>query len=187
MFYAILPRQLTQCGSAVLTLDHPAKDREGRGRYASGSAHKLNAITGTAYTLELGEAPSVGRSGFARIAIAKDRHGEVRQHAAAKQIATLHLESKEGDDALGWRLDGPSRSDANDAFRPTYLMQRASEYLAERSTPVSQSQVLKDVQGKQQYLKDALTRLVEEGFARCTDGPRNALLYEHVKPFRDAP
>ncbi len=51
-FGKLLPRWLADRGPAVTALDHVVKDREGRGRYAIGGVHKLNAVNGAAFVLE---------------------------------------------------------------------------------------------------------------------------------------
>ncbi|WP_052680410.1 AAA family ATPase [Streptomyces sp. NRRL F-4428] len=51
-FWRILPRWLAEQGPAVLLLDHVNKDRENRGRWATGSQHKLSGLNGCAFVLE---------------------------------------------------------------------------------------------------------------------------------------
>lgn len=182
--YSRVARPFTEHGCAVLIVDHVVKDREGRGRYATGSAHKLNIVSGAAYVMELGAAPSRGSAGFSRISVVKDRVGEVRPNAVGKQIATLHVASN-SDGCVSWRLETPSTADRDEAFRPTHLMREASRLLAAAEGPVSQARACNGVKGKREWVCLALTRLVEEGYARCTDGPRGALLYEHLENFAD--
>lgn len=183
-FYALVPRRLAECGAAVLTLDHVVKDRESRGRYASGSVHKLNAVTGASYTMELGSAPSRGAAGFSRLMIAKDRPSEVRPHSLGKQAATLHIESNDAG-CVSWRLAAPTAATADSPLRPTWYMERVSELLAESDEPMSQRQVVAAVGRKAEVVRLALSHLTSEGYIRCTNGSRNALLYTHVKGFSE--
>ena len=47
----LLPQRLANLGAAVASLDHVTKSSEGRGRYALGAVHKVNALddAGTRY------------------------------------------------------------------------------------------------------------------------------------------
>jgi hypothetical protein len=49
---ALLPRWAARQGLTVLVLDHVVKDTETRGRWATGSQHKLAGLDGVAFTLE---------------------------------------------------------------------------------------------------------------------------------------
>ena len=80
-FGRLLTRPLTDTGAAVLSLDHVTKDRESRGRYAIGGVHKLNGLSGAAFTLESVHRFGVGMAGKSRLYIAKDRPGQLRPHA----------------------------------------------------------------------------------------------------------
>ena len=65
----------------MASLDHVTKDREGRGRYAIGAVHKLNALDGGAYILENRHPFGVGRTGRSTVRVAKDRPGQLRRNA----------------------------------------------------------------------------------------------------------
>lgn len=75
-------RPLMMSGAAVIVIDHVTKSTEGRGRYALGAQHKLAAVSGAAYTVEVLEpirrAVGVEVQGRLRLTIAKDRPGTVR-------------------------------------------------------------------------------------------------------------
>jgi hypothetical protein len=53
VFSARLPRPFAATGAIVVMIDHVTKNREGRGRFAIGAQHKLSAVDGAAYTVEL--------------------------------------------------------------------------------------------------------------------------------------
>ncbi len=95
-----LPRWAARLGPAVLMLDHVVKNTSARGRFATGSQHKLAAIDGAGYVLECGQPFGKGMAGTSQLYIAKDRHGGVRAHAAAgrngmQHIGTLRIDATE--------------------------------------------------------------------------------------------
>lgn len=67
-------------GSAVVQLDHVVKDTDSRGRFATGSQHKLSALDGAAYTLTSISPFGRGREGMSRLHVMKDRPGGVRSY-----------------------------------------------------------------------------------------------------------
>jgi len=79
---SIYIRPLLEYGAAVIVIDHVTKSSEGRGRYALGAQHKLAAVSGAAYTVEVLEpirrALDVEVQGRLRLTVAKDRPGTVR-------------------------------------------------------------------------------------------------------------
>lgn len=75
-----LVKPFTRAGIAVLSADHVVKDREKRDRYALGSVHKANALTGAQINLEGAEAFGRDRRGASHVFVTKDRPGHLRQH-----------------------------------------------------------------------------------------------------------
>jgi hypothetical protein len=75
------PRLWEQTGAAVVLIDHVVKDREGQGRWAVGSQHKLAGVNGASYTFKVDEPFGRGRTGSATLGVAKDREGGVREFA----------------------------------------------------------------------------------------------------------
>src|SRR5262245_30986362 len=121
-FYRALPRRLARIGAAVLMLDHPVKNREDRGRWASGSQHKISGVD-VAYTIEATKPFGVGLHGISRLRLAKDRPGSIRAATLNGWAADLHLRS-EADGSVFAELH-PPRTTA-DVFRPTHLMEAIS-------------------------------------------------------------
>lgn len=77
---------ITPCiraGAAVLTADHVVKDRENRGRYALGSIHKGNALSGSLIVLENADPFGRGARGRSHVYVTKDRPGHLRGHGRA--------------------------------------------------------------------------------------------------------
>lgn len=70
----------TRVGAAVLTCDHVVKDRENRGRYALGSIHKGNALSGALIVLENADPFGRGARGRSHVYVTKDRPGHLRKH-----------------------------------------------------------------------------------------------------------
>jgi hypothetical protein len=101
---SILVKPLLTFGPAVVALDHVIKSREGRGRYALGAVHKLNAVSGAGFLLENIKPFGVGLKGRSRILITKDRPGQLRTHGKPS-IGGLHTY---GDLVLNSQDDGLS-------------------------------------------------------------------------------
>lgn len=93
-FMEQVPRRLARSGAAVVLVDHVVKAKGERGRFAIGAQHKLAGIDGAAYSFEVLRPFGRGLEGVARIEVAKDRPGFVRQVAAGgKLVGDLHLVS----------------------------------------------------------------------------------------------
>ncbi len=170
----------------MLSLDHVTKDREGRGRYALGAVHKLNAVDGAAFVLKNRATFGIGRIGRSTVLLAKDRPGQLRGHAQASAgslhwLADLVLVSHQGL-TVDASLEPPAdRTD--DDFRLTVLKGRVADALAGATTPLSVRDVLERVTGKQEATRKALACLIDEGFVVVDNGPRGARLHRLVKPF----
>ena len=70
-------------GAATLSCDHVVKNSDSRGRYAIGSAHKVNAIDGAAFLMENIEPFGRGLRGASAVYVTKDRPGQLRAHGKA--------------------------------------------------------------------------------------------------------
>ena len=97
-----LPRAIARkTGAAVVIVDHVNKDPETRGRFATGSQHKMSGLDGSAFTVEQRQPFGIGLQGVARIQIVKDRGGAVRPFGgprdkdAKQDIGEFHLDSTE--------------------------------------------------------------------------------------------
>lgn len=180
-FGRLLPRRISETGPAVVCLDHVVKSAEGRGRYALGGVHKLNALDGAAFVLENRKPLGIGLTGITTVRIAKDRPGQLRK---------LGLPGKDGmfwfaDLKLTSHAEGftevevvPPEAMTETEFRPTALMAKISAALSEHG-PMPQRQILATVKGRRQYAIDALALLQRDGFV--SDSSPHKLL----KPFTD--
>jgi hypothetical protein len=79
-FMRHFPRAIARATkAAVVLVDHVAKDRETRGRFAIGGQAKLASIDGAAYLAEPLDAIAPGRMGRLTLRVTKDRPGSVRK------------------------------------------------------------------------------------------------------------
>lgn len=176
-FGHMLPSALAAAGPAVLSLDHVVKDRDARGRYAIGGAHKLNMITGCAYTLDNRQPFAVGRTGRSALMVVKDRPAGVRRFAvpsragAGQWFADLVLVSET--EARGYlRLEPPPKAGAEGAEavrdpRAVALMQKIVAVLAKHG-PLSQRKIVAAVGGRRQTAIDALDLLILDGLVTAS-------------------
>jgi hypothetical protein len=65
-------------------------------------------------------------------------------------------------------------------------MECVSEYLASQDEPVSRASIERSVSGKAEYVRQAIGALVEEGYARETEGKGGAKPIEFVRFYREA-
>jgi hypothetical protein len=182
-FLGRLPRPVADAGPAVALLDNVSKSRETRGRYALGAVHKLNAVNGAAYTLQLKQEFGHDRMGKARIVIAKDRPGRVREHCPGKTAGDLVLDSKP-DGSVFANLYPPEgadrpRDEPPTLFRPTVLMERIWDY-AEANPGLSGNALETGVKGGNPAKRLARELLVNEGHLEAR--PREA--YYVTIPYR---
>ena len=184
-FGRMLPRRITEAGTACVSLDHVTKSSENRGRYSIGAVHKLNALDGAAYVLENRKSFGVGLTGKSTVKIAKDRPGQLRKHALPSS-AGMHWF---GDLVLTSHAEGFSElevavpEDRGDDFRPTTLMAHVSDALSGAPEPLSLRGILDRVTGKAENTRRAVAALIDDGYVTTTPGPRGATLHALAKPY----
>jgi len=197
-FFRTLPRRIArETGAAVILVDHVNKDQDSRGRFATGGQHKMAALDGAAFMVEVRRPFGRGRPGVVSVRVAKDRPGALRAVAGpARQsdrtqlLADFHLEGDPDGTVVRWRLAPPaSYSPSTDgeqpgAFRPTWYMERVSEYLD--GLEWENTREIRDaVKGRAGIIGKALTRLVEEHYCEVKSGRRrNEKLYRLTKPYK---
>lgn len=100
---------MAKAGAAVDWIDHVVKDKETRGRWATGSQRKISALSGAGYGVETLQPFGRGRTGRFRISISKDRPGYVRARATrvkGHEVAgVLELTSDPLTGRVTWRLE----------------------------------------------------------------------------------
>jgi len=174
-------------GVTGILLDHVTKDRERRGRYQSGSVHKMNAVDGASFEAHVLSQPAPGRLGKIALRVSKDRHGAVRaasiSNAGRDVAATVEIDGRSEIPVV--RLRVPSEDETR-SFRPTGYMERISRYLEIRTEPAATKQIEEEVPGKAEIKRTAIRVLREEGFVAVENGPHGANLHRSVRPFREA-
>jgi hypothetical protein len=163
-FLSTIARPIAETGAAVLLIDHVVKSKETRGRYAIGAQHKLAGIA-AAYSTEVIKAPSRTDDGLIKIRVEKDRHGHVRGHAQSGVITLMHIKPEAGGERVTVTLEPPETTVSAGEFRPTTLMERLSKFL-EAEPGAGLNTIRRGVQGKTEYVDQALRILVAEGFVR---------------------
>lgn len=176
-FYRLLD-PVRKAGTALVLSDNVVKAAEARGAWAIGSERKKSKAE-----VHLGMKTLVplvrGGIGKARIAVHKDRAG----HLTRPSPGTLVLDTAAG---CSWRIDPDESRDDEGGFRPTGLMERVSRQLELRGgEATSRNQIETEVKGRAKYVRQAIDRLVVEGFAAEFDGPRNARMLRLERMFRE--
>lgn len=184
----LLPRWAARLGPAVLVLDHVVKDTESRGRWATGSQHKLSGLDGAAFALETVQPAGRGLTGRSRLFVSKDRHGQVRGPRTVPTAGHRHWAGDLVIDDSGPFLEvvlHPPAAQQQGPFRPTVLMARVSEVLAAAGRPLSSRDVEDRVSGKAQGIRQALAALVDDGHVAVEAGPHNSRQHRLVRPYPD--
>jgi len=171
-----------RAGAAVLELDHVAKAKDTRGRYALGAQHKLAGIA-AAYSAEVVKPPSRTAAGMVKIKVEKDRYGHVRSHAQGGVIAIAHVTPADGGEQVSVSLKPPDAIEPG-GFRPTSYMERVS-LVIEAQPGLSKRAVRESVHGKAATVDLALERLIGERYVDARqDG--QAIRHHSLRPFREA-
>jgi len=179
-----LPKSIAARGPAVLLLDHVVKDRQQRGRYATGSQHKLAGVTGASYLLDSDEAFAIGKSGSSILCVGKDRPGAVRGKAHKLKdgrdvIARFVVTA--GTEEPSFHL-APYDHVERHAWSPTVLMGRVSQALSASSEPLTYTQLKVRVGGKATYVRQAVDQLIELGHVAVERGGTSHL-HRLVRPY----
>ncbi len=183
----LLPRWASRLGPAVLVLDHVVKDAENRGRWATGSQHKLSGLDGVAYSLETVHPAGRGLTGRSRLFVSKDRHGQVRGPLTLPSAGGRHWAADLIIDSTGPFLDVVLHPPAaqHGPFKPTVVMARVASVLARADKPLGVRDIQDRVSGKQQVVRQALAALIDEGHVQVDDGPNRSRLHRLVRSYPD--
>jgi len=179
-------------GAAVVLVDHVTKSAQDRGRFALGAQAKMAGLTGAAYVVEVVEHLGRGCTGVVKLSIAKDRPGAVRQRCGVShktdrtQVAAIVTVDSTGDGPTVVTAAAPADHDtvAPGKFRPTALMERASNVVAQGHRP-GRRELVRLIGGHKPSAEDAIAALIAEGFIQVErDGNR----HEHafVKAYTQA-
>lgn len=184
-FIHAFPKRLADLGPAVLQIDHLPKQTEDGNRFAIGAQHKLAGLDGAAYLLKVIDPFGRGKIGKARITVAKDREGFVREQAVGHHIGDLILESH-GEQLMAYIQPPKVATHSTDGtFRPTVLMERVSRFV-EENPETSGNTISTTVKGKRSGILDAVKVLHLEGYLTTVNGPRGSVLYKSATAYREA-
>jgi len=180
-FMRWLPRPLADLGPAVLLVDHVTKSKDDRGRYPLGAQHKLAAIDGAAYSIDVVAPFGRGRTGTVRLAVTKDRLGHVRGACPdGKTVAAITLAS---DPDSGTVTVTAEPWQPGSQWQPTQLMERISGVL-QVAGELSWAEIRARVKGKTDYKQQALAELVNGGYVAVRlEGQKK--VHRSVKPFTE--
>ena len=183
-FYSLLAEPIAATGTAVTLVDHIPKSMDGRSKGPIGSQHKRARVSGASYEIEVVKRLAPGRAGTLRIKIDKDRLGAIRQSDPTK-AGMFHMDATDPT-RIGIELRPPEQAPVTAAgeFRPTYLMEQVSRFL-ETIDEASTNTIYDAIDSRKEYVKQAIDRLVQEGFVTRDSGPRNSVIHSLEKPFRD--
>lgn len=185
LFQTLLPRWIADHGPAVCMIDHVVKDKEKQDRFALGAQHKLAGIDGAAYIVKVIEPFARGKTGRAKVEVAKDRPGHVREFAHGRTIAEFTLESNhDGTINIPHLIPPAVAKSGGDIFTPTYLMEKVSRYV-EANPGMSKKAIEATLNGKTDVKRLALELLVTRGYIGVKTGPRGAIQHYSNRPFRD--
>jgi len=193
LFRRHLVRPFIRAGAAVLSADHVVKDRQARDRYALGSIHKGNALTGSAILLENADPFGRGLRGRSHVYVTKDRPGFLRRNGKAGKIpGKTYLGEMVVDDTRLWVpfleltwFAGKDRAGDLDEADPVdqhaedddYVLGLVRELTEATGAPVTQRGVRAKSKLGTDKTVDALERLVfGKRLVRMT-GPRGAHLF----------
>jgi hypothetical protein len=184
----LLPRWAAKHGPAVLVLDHVVKAADNRGRWATGSQHKLAGLDGIALLVEPVQPGGRGKTGRSRVFVAKDRHGHLGPHvvmsAGGKRwFADLVVDGSGRTPFLDIALFPPSAQEGE--FKPTILMGRVAEKLTVARDPLTGTEIEDRVGGRAVLVRKAVAQLIDDGFVEVTRGPHNSKLHRLVKAYPD--
>jgi hypothetical protein len=173
--YGLVPRRIANRGLAVAVIDHVAKSKEARGRWAVGSQQKL-ALVNVSYTFDL------KRPGLSHLKLEKDRDGLLREALGGQAAAEIELQAEDGRLSLDIRSPGPTGAD----WKPTHLMEQVSRTLEVAGGELSKREIEERVRGRGTWIRQALESLVSEGFVSVRDEGR-AKLHRSMRPYRVVP
>lgn len=168
----------------LIVLDHVNKDKETRGRWASGSKRKLEGAD-VAYSLEtvkrLGRQP--GQNGKATIHARKDRPAWL----PSMRPGDLEIHVHDGG-ALTYTITPIETDIAGAPKRYTVLMEKVSRELEEAgASGLSKSQVEKTIGRKAEWVRAAIKTLVDEGFVVANEGSiGKPTILVSVRAYREA-
>lgn len=159
-------RPFMEAGAAVIMIDHVAKNKETRGSWAIGAQQKRAMIRGASYSVENKKPFGRGLEGEARIILAKDTPGAIRERLAGRNtVADLSIISDPISGRVEYVLSAPV------AYRVA-LREKIRTFLL--MNPGAGKRALREL-GKSDVVDEMLVELADQGAIKIEqDGPRHA-------------
>lgn len=172
-FYKTYVGPFTRAGAGVVAVDHIPHEAKDKLR-AIGSQRKGAAVTGVSYLVETLLELGRGRAGKAKLVAAKDRLGH---YPRGQVVAEVSIDATTSPYTTA--ITAPASGD----FRPTFLMERVSTYLAQHPNGLAKRAIRDAKLGKHEFVEQALGLLVAGGYVAVEDGPRGALIHRSIQPY----
>jgi len=190
-----LMKPIAKTGPAVAVLDHVVKNQDSRGRWATGSQHKISGLNGAAYILTNVDRFGVGLKGRSRVSVSKDRPGQVRRHCVRTEsvpggwpFGDMVIDSRPGG-VLAHLYPPPERAaaaSADDGPRlPQEVMEKVSRLLEDAPEGLSKNAVETMLGGYVKKVRTAIELLDRAGFiAAKAGGVGKPTICHSVRPYR---
>jgi len=183
-----LVKPCTAVGAAVLACDHVVKDSDRRGRYAMGSIHKGNGLTGSLLVMENSEPFGRGRRGASHVFITKDRPGHLRRHGTQSKLpGKTFVGTLVVDDERSWKsyldlafIEPPETPPADTTTQDERDDEHALEIvhdLADKGLAPTLRKVRAESKLRNTATADALERLVIAGKLSEATGSRGSRVF----------
>lgn len=177
---AAVPSWAVNAGAAVVCIDHVTKNTETRGRWMIGAQRKMGRAD-LALSLVMRTDAGVGRTGYGKLMVEKDKEGGLSPHQVGKTIAEVAIISEvDADDRrnLTLTLKAPEAGLlSSQGTGPTWYMEQVSRALEIHGELGVKA--LRDTIGKTgSYVDKAVDRLLEMGHIERVPAKGNN------KPFR---
>ena len=157
--HTIVLKPLAKSGSAVIVIDHLAKNADSKVYGSSGTAAKKRAIGGTSLRVIAVDAFTPGSGGKAQVTINKDRHGGLRAKSPSGDkeplAATFHLIDNDGD--LSWALY-PAKDGERAEINPIQVTAEDLETLRAMEPP---PKTVRDVKARLQWATNRATAVLK--------------------------
>lgn len=184
---------MTKGKSAVLTIDHTAKD-SGTTEYAIGGSQKKAQTDGLYLYATARAKPAPGTTGRITLKIAKDRYGTVRAISSGEILGTFTLDAESQPGQIITSINHDHSHDHNGKQRPTIYMARISSILEQQTGhKLSLKEIVDELEDTyigrrndhQRHAKNALQALVNEGYVQQYNETLNGekTRYTHIKLF----
>ena len=176
-FEMMFLRPLCFTGAAVVCIDHAPKTQGDSKPTIFGAQHKLAQVTGATFLFQTQTPFARDMDGRAKLWIQKDKPGYLRRLALNGHIGDLCINSSRGFEA---KIDMPTLE--NDSkWVPDTIMERLWGHISE-NPGILRSEVFRQVDAKQAWMRAGLERLIADGNVRDDLGAGRLYVNEN-KPF----